>query len=270
MTHLQPIGVGHPRIRQVMSIQKNSAPNPRKLFIAEGLWAHNLLLTTGTPVEAFFWCPEAAYGDEARTRAEQLAAAAETAYQVSAKTLERISERDKPDGLLSLAYLPRWAPEDVEPGPAALVLVADGMEIPGNLGTLIRTADACGADCLVLTNRRTRLTHPKVFRASQGMVLTVPVVEFDRAEDAVAWLRGHRFEVYLADTEGAGNYRTFAYGGGRTAFVLGAERYGIPKAWYQPDFHRVFVPMLGSADSLNVAISAAVLLYEARAQKDGW
>jgi TrmH family RNA methyltransferase len=148
-------------------------------------------------------------------------------------------------------------------------MVADGMEIPGNLGTLIRTADACRADCIVLTNRRTRLTHPKVFRASQGMVLTVPVVEFERPEDAANWLRERDFDVYLADTDEAENYRARRYHG-RTAFVLGAERYGIPKAWYRPEFKRVFVPMLGSADSLNVSISAAVLLYEARAQQDNW
>jgi tRNA G18 (ribose-2'-O)-methylase SpoU len=267
--NLQQIGVAHPRIRQVMSIQKNSAPNPHKLFIAEGLWAHKLLLKNDTPVDAFFWCPEAAYGDEARMRAEEVAAVSRSAYQISAKTLERISERDKPDGLLSLAQLPQWAPEDIEFGPSALVMVADGMEIPGNLGTLIRTADACRADCIVLTNRRTRLTHPKVFRASQGMVLTVPVVEFERPEDAANWLRERDFDVYLADTDEAENYRARRYDG-RTAFVLGAERYGIPKAWYRPEFKRVFVPMLGSADSLNVSISAAVLLYEARAQQENW
>lgn len=268
--NLQHIGVAHPRIRQVMSIQKNTAPNPHKLLIAEGLWAHNLLLRSGTSVDAFFWCPEAAYGDEARMRAEEVAAVSRSSYQISAKTLERITERDKPDGLLSLAQLPRWAPEDIEFGPAALVMVADGMEIPGNLGTLIRTADACHVDCIVLTNRRTRLTHPKVFRASQGMVLTVPVVEFGQPADAARWLREHDFDVYLADTDNAQNYHAYRYHGRRTAFVLGAERYGIPKAWYQPEFKRVFVPMLGSADSLNVSISAAVLLYEARAQQESW
>ncbi len=267
---LQHIGVSHPRVRQVMSIRKNSAPNPRRLLIAEGLWAHNLLLRTGTEVETFFWCPEAAHGDEARLRAEQVAAVSRSAYQISAKTLERVSERDKPDGLLSLAALRRWAPDDIRFGPSALVLVADGMEIPGNLGTLIRTADACRADCIVLTNRRTRLTHPKVFRASQGMVLTVPIVEFDRPQDAAGWLRRGEFDVYLADTSEAKNDRTFGYGGRRVAFVLGAERYGIPKAWYGPDAKRVFVPMLGRADSLNVSVSAAVLLYEARAQQENW
>lgn len=270
MRDLQQIGIGHPRIRQFITVARNTAPNPHKLFVAEGLWAHNLLLQHQTPIDTFLWCPEAAYGDEARKRAEEVAERARSTFQVSLRTLERVSERDKPDGLVSLAKLPRWTPDDITLGRSALVMVADGMEIPGNLGTLIRTADACAVDCLVLTNRRTRLTHPKAFRASQGMLLTVPILEFDTPEDAVQWLVKNRFEVYLADTQDARNYRDGRYGEGRTAFVLGAERYGISKTWYRPGFHRVFVPMLGHADSLNVSISAAVLLYEARAQKQGW
>ena len=270
MRDLQQIGIGHPRIRQFITVARNTAPNPRKLLVAEGLWAHNLLLRHDTPVEVFLWCPEAAHGDEARKRAEEMAERAEVTYQVSLKTLERVCERDKPDGLVSLARLPRWDPQDVVLGDDALVMVADGMEIPGNLGTLIRTADACRADCLVLTNRRTRLTHPKVFRASQGMLLTLPVIDFEAPEDAVDWLVGHRFDVFLADTDDADNYRTADYCGGRTAFVLGAERYGIARTWYRPGFRRVCVPMLGHTDSLNVSISAAVLLYEARAQKERW
>ena len=93
---------------------------------------------------------------------------------------------------------------------------------------------------------------------------------FGHPDDAVSWLRQRRFDVYLADTEGAENYRSVSYAGRRAAFVLGAERYGIANAWAQPDFQRVCVPMLGHADSLNVSVSAAVLLYEARAQQDGW
>jgi TrmH family RNA methyltransferase len=146
---------------------------------------------------------------------------------------------------------------------------ADGIEIPGNLGTLIRTLDACAADCLVLTNRRTRLTHPKVLRASQGMSIRVPALDFGQVEDAAAWLTGSGCTVYLADTEQSVSYRAADYGG-RTALVVGSERYGISPAWYQAGFRRIGIPMLGSADSLNVAISASVLLYEARARKNNW
>jgi tRNA G18 (ribose-2'-O)-methylase SpoU len=266
---LQPIGLQHPAVKQVQHIQHNTAPNRYKLFVAEGLWAHNMLLQTGAPIDTFFWCPEAIYADEAHVRAREVAERADRAYRISERTLEKISERDKPDGLLSLAALPRWDLDALRFGRSALVLVADGLEIPGNVGTLIRTLDACQADCLVLTNRKTRLTHPKVIRASQGTILTVPTIEFDAVEDAADWLDDQRFTVLLADTDDAVNYRRADYSG-RTALVVGSERYGVSKPWYGRDYGRVAVPMLGSGDSLNVSVSASILLYEARAQKASW
>ncbi|HEV7654963.1 MAG TPA: TrmH family RNA methyltransferase [Mycobacteriales bacterium] len=266
---LQQIGLSHPRVKQVLDIQNNTASNRERLLVAEGLWAQRLVLSAGVGVRTFLWCPELAYSDEARLRASQLVERAENAYQVSARTLERIGERGQPDGLLSVVRLPWYEPDVLDFGPSALVLVADAVEIPGNLGTLIRTLDAVGADALVLTNRRTRLTHPKVFRGSQGTVLTVPSVEFDVAGPAVDWLRSRRFRVLLADTDDARPYRETDYSG-RVALVVGSERYGISKPWYEHGFDRVAVPMLGAADSLNVSVSASVLLYEARARQSGW
>ncbi|HLL66838.1 MAG TPA: TrmH family RNA methyltransferase [Micromonosporaceae bacterium] len=266
---LQQIGLSHPRVKQVLQIQHNTAPNRLRFFVAEGLWAHNAILHAGAPIETFLWCPEAAYSDEARVRAVEIAGSARHAYQISERTLERLSEGGRPDGLLSVAGLPWWEPDDLPLGETALVLVADAVEIPGNLGTLIRTLDGCRADCLILTNRRTRLTHPKVVRASQGTVLTVPTVEFAEADDAARWLVERGFTVYLADTDDARSYRSVEYAG-RVALVVGSERYGISKSWYSSGFDRVAVPMLGSADSLNVSVSASILLYEARAQQHGW
>jgi tRNA G18 (ribose-2'-O)-methylase SpoU len=266
---LQQIGLSHPRVKQVLDIQHNSAPNRERLLVAEGLWAQRLVLSAGVSVRTFLWCPELTHSTEAGQRAEQLAGRAEAAYRVSAKTLERIGERGQPDGLLSVVRLPRLEPELLEFGPSALVLVADAVEIPGNLGTLIRTLDAVRADALVLTNRRTRLTHPKVFRGSQGTVLTVPSVEFDALPAAIGWLRAGGFRVLLADTDDATPYRSVDYSG-RVALVVGSERYGISPGWYEHGFKRVAVPMLGTADSLNVSVSASVLLYEARARQSGW
>jgi TrmH family RNA methyltransferase len=268
-SELQQIGLSHPRVKQVLDIQNNTASNRERLVVAEGLWAQRLVLDAGVPVRTFLWCPELTRSEDARLRAAQLTARAEHAYQVSPKTLERIGERGQPDGLLSVVQLPWHEPDTLDLGPSALVLVADAVEIPGNLGTLVRTLDAVRADCLVLTNRRTRLTHPKVFRGSQGTVLTVPSIEFEATADAVAWLRRRRFTVLLADTDEARPYRQVDYSG-RVALVVGSERYGISPPWYEHDFGRVAVPMLGAADSLNVSVSASVLLYEARAQQDGW
>jgi tRNA G18 (ribose-2'-O)-methylase SpoU len=267
---LQPIGVHHRRVQQILAVQHNTAPNPRRLIFAEGLWAHRLLIEHDVHIDTFYWCPEAAYGDEARARAGELAARADDAFEISARTAARVSERDRPDGLMSLAYLPQWSEEEVRLPDDALVMVADGVEIPGNLGTLLRTLDGVAADCLLLTNRRTRLTHPKVLRASQGAVLTMPVLDVETVEQAVAWLRRHRFEILLADTDDAVNYRQVSYGDRRTALVVGAEKYGLHRDWHTAGDRRVFLPMLGYADSLNVSVSAAVMLYEARAQKSGW
>jgi TrmH family RNA methyltransferase len=266
---LQQIGLRHPVAELVRDIRGNRTGIPRRTFVAEGLFENNIVLESGVPVEVFLWCPEAAYSDEAAKRAGQLAGRARRSYQISARTLGHLAERPNPDGLLTVAQLPDWRPDEIAFGRDALVLVTDALEIPGNLGTLIRTLDACSADCLVMTNRRTRLTHPKVLRSSQGMSMTVPSVEFGEVDEAIAWLRRHRFTVYLADTDQSVNYRRCDYRG-RTALVVGSERYGVSQPWYDAGFQRVGIPMLGSADSLNVSVSASVLLYEARAQKAGW
>jgi RNA methyltransferase, TrmH family len=269
MAELQQVGLRHPAAELVRNIQRNRTGIPRRTFVAEGLFENNIVLEAGVAVDAFLWCPEAAYSDEATTRSKQLAARARRAYRISAKTLQYLAERPNPDGLISVARLPDTDPEAFTLGERALILVIDGIEIPGNLGTLIRTADACAADCLVLTNRRTRLTHPKVLRSSQGMSIRVPALEFDEVADAISWLDRRGFTVYLADTDDSRNYRSCDYSG-RTALVVGGERYGISPPWYAAGFGRIGIPMLGSADSLNVAVCAAVLLYEVRAQMSGW
>lgn len=266
---LQQIGTGHPAVKDVLAIQRNTAPNRFNLVVAEGLWAVKLALDLDLRIDKFFFCPELVRSEDAKTRADELAKHARRSFQVSEKTLARMSERGEPDGLLALVEMPQWDPEQIEFGKSALVLITDGVEIPGNLGTLIRTLDACRADLLIMTNRRTRMSHPKVFRGSQGMSLAVPHVEFADTADAIAWLKQNRFTVYLADTDDSVNHRQMDYQG-RTAIVVGSERYGISKPWYEHGFQCVGVPMLGYADSLNVSVSASILLYEVRAHKAGW
>jgi len=269
--HFPQIGLHHPRVNQVRAVLRNREPQHRQLLVAEGLWAHNLLLDLPEPVpiELFLWCPEAAYASEAHLRSRQLAARAAHSYRISARVLERITERDRPDGMVSLVRLPTWDADAVPLGRRALVLVADGIEIPGNLGTLLRTLDACGGDCLLLTNRRTRLSHPKVFRGSRGMNLRVPVVEFAEPDEAAEWLLANGFTVYLATTGAAAvPYRRAVYPL-RTALVVGNERYGISAPWHAHGFTHVTVPMLGAADSLNVSVCASILLYEARGRAAG-
>ncbi len=267
---LQRVGSTHPHVRQILAAARGGLPEPCDLFVVEGRWAHELLLAASTPVDTFLWCPDLARTSETYACAERIADVAAAAFEVSAKVLLRGCERAKPDGLLSLARLPTWESSSWEFGPQALVLVADGIEYAGNLGTLIRTADACRADCLVLTNRRVRRTHRRVFGASRGTVLTTPVVEFAGAAEAAAWLHGNGFEIFVADPSAARTFRTWTLSAPRTAVVVGSEGRGASRGWYEQGGASVSIPMLGVADSLNVATSAAILLFEARARIAGW
>jgi len=106
MEQLQQIGLRHPVAELVRDIQNNRTGIPRRTFVAEGLFENNIVLQAGVAVETFLWCPEAAYSDESAKRSEELAARARRAYQISAKTLQRLAERPNPDGLISIARLP--------------------------------------------------------------------------------------------------------------------------------------------------------------------
>jgi tRNA G18 (ribose-2'-O)-methylase SpoU len=266
MHALQQIGLRHPRIRQVRHVA-SGAHHDRQLLLAEGLWAHEVLVGLDAAIEVFLWCPEAAYSADAHVVGAEVAARARYAYRVAPAILDRLCERERPDGLLSLVRLPAWDADRIELKADALALVADAIEIPGNLGTLLRTLDACGGDCLIVTNRRSRLNHPKVFRASRGMNLRVPVIEFAGPAHAAGWLRERGFGIFLATVStGAMPYQQASYGR-RTAVVVGNERTGITRPWFSCASGEITIPMLGRADSLNVAVSASILMYDIRGRR---
>jgi tRNA G18 (ribose-2'-O)-methylase SpoU len=265
---LQPVGASHDDVRRYSRARRNVLPRAEHVTAISGGWAHEVVLAGDATVEVAFWCP----GDRAHPALEATAAAvadrAERSYRISERTLVRLQPEVSAPALLSVVRLPRWQPEQVLTGAARLVLVADGIEYAGNLGTLVRTADACAADALVLTNATARVTHPKAFAASRGTVLTTPVLGYATVAAARADLEAAGFTAYVADPAGATPYRSAGLGRGRTAVVVGSESNGVASEWRSGPT-RVAIPMQGRADSLNVAASAAVLLFEARAVLDG-
>ena len=258
----QAIGEQNPKIKQVRAILSNTKPNPHKLFVAEGIWILSLCEKFDAPIDCLILCPEHIRTPEAAALADKLAARTDERFTVSAKTFEKISERGQPDGLLALAGLPRHDIAAFAPGEDAVLLVLDGIEIPGNVGTMLRMADGAGVDGVFLCNRKARMTHPKLIKGSQGAVLSVPFFEFESVAACRAWLEGHGFAVYLADTRAERYYFDEPFGV-KTALVMGSERYGISRAWYEGDYRMIAIPMEGSCDSLNVGVAATVLAYEA-------
>lgn len=259
-------GAQHGKVKQVLSLLSNTKPNPHKLCVLEGIWAHEKSRMASLVLDSFFLCPDLAYSPEALALAEDAMRRAPDIYIVSEKVFERMSERDGPDGLLSIAQFPRWQQQDIPLGENTLLVVLDGVEIPGNIGTILRTMDGCGADAMLLCNRRARLTHPKLIKGSMGAAFFKPIVEFEDTAEAIAFLQSHGFRIFLADTRAPLHYHQQDFSG-RVALVMGSERYGITKAWYEAPHEGVSIPMLGQCDSLNVAIATSLLLYQAGMQR---
>ena len=260
--NFQAIGEGNGRIRRVKGIISNTKPNPEKLFAAEGIWLASMCLKFGTHIDSLIVCPDYVRTPEVKKLIEDLSARTPDRFTVSAKTYEKISEKGQPDGIMALASLPQRDIADFIPPKKAVVLIIDGVEIPGNAGTMLRMADGAGADAVFFCNRKVRMTHPKLIKASQGAILTVPVFEFATVSECKSWLKKFGFITYLADTRAEHFYYDEPFGT-NTALVVGSERYGIAREWYASDYSMIAIPMLGKCDSLNVGVAATVLTYEA-------
>lgn len=250
-----------PRISALLSSRKT----PPGTMLAEGEWAHRCLLDAGADVDTLVQCPEL-LGGEGMDLAREAARRARAAFAVSAKTFARISRRGRPSGLASLVRLPEWRAESGAiggraVGPSTVVLVADGIEYASNLGALVRVVDGSGADALILTGRRARVENPEVFTASRGTVLTTPVVDLGSPRRAADWLARHGFAVYLALPGADAHFRERPRGLRPTAIVVGSEGNGVAPEWREVPHEPVSIPMLGRADSLNVAVAAGVLLF---------
>ena len=260
-------GMKHPRIKQAEHLLNNTKPNPKGLTVIEGLWALNLALKHSLSIECFIFCPEMIYSLEAKTMIDTYIQKADESCQVSAKVFARISERPRGDGLLAIVQMPRWQLEEIPLAKNSLVIILDGLEIPGNIGTIMRAADGAGVAGVIIVNRKARLNHPKLARSSQGAVFSLPVAE-GSMEQVFAWLDNNKFTVYLTDTAAATDYYQAAFQG-RCALVAGSERYGISAPWYSRPHEKIRIPMFGDCDSLNVGVATTIMLYEASLQLKG-
>ena len=256
------IGEHNSVIKRIKNIISNTKPNKEKFFVADGIWAQNRILETNTNIDALIICPECVYTNEAVMIIEKLMQKTTNRYIVSKKTYEKIAERDKPDGLMSIAKLPMPEIAKFKPHKKSIILVLDGIEIPGNIGTMLRACDGAGVEAVFICNRRARLTHPKLIKGSMGAVLTIPMYEFEDVASCYKFLEDNNYTIFLADTRAKNTYFIQKYPS-HTAFVMGNERHGISREWYTYPVEMISIPMLGKCDSLNVGVSATILIYDA-------
>lgn len=261
LPELQQIGAHHPKVKEYLGLKNNTKPNPGKLVAIEGIWALGKARDAKARYELLFVCPELIYSNESTQLVKDYLAAGIEGVIVSQKVMERMVDRDKPDGLAALVQLPVTTLTDIKLDKKARVIILDALEIPGNVGTIIRSADGSGTAAVILTNKRTRLTHPKVIHGSMGSIFSAKTVVAETPE-VIEWLRQNHFNIFTVSTRGNRNYRSANYTD-RCALVLGSERFGISKEWHKNEDVGVRIPMLGISDSLNVGHAAALLMYEA-------
>lgn len=223
------------------------------------------------PVEAFVWEGQGAGSTEhgvirQKRLLEELRAAGAEILPVTAEVFERLcfGERDEA-GVVVVAETPRRGLADLRLAAGPLVAVVEGVEKPGNLGAILRSADAAGVDAVIVADGGTDLFNPNTIRASLGTVYKANVVEAASGE-TIAWLREQGLRAVAARPDAEIEY-TNADLRGSVAIVLGSEAEGLTDAWSGVGIEAVRLPMRGMADSLNVSTTAAVLFYEALRQR---
>jgi TrmH family RNA methyltransferase len=234
-------------------------------FLVEGFRQVSCALEAGAPIRELCFAPELCLGEceaELAREAERLGA---TVLELSGPAFESISGQVRPDGIT--AVVDRWPTSlgGLELGANPLVVVAEAIERPGNLGTIVRSACAAGADALVVASGRTDLFHPEAVRGSVGTIFKLPVAEATTGE-AIGWCRARELRVVVA-TPDADRDCWQAELGGPAALVVGNERHGVSRAWLEVANELVSIPMPGPADSLNVAVAAGVVVFEAARQR---
>jgi TrmH family RNA methyltransferase len=256
----------NPKVKHVVKLRTCSVREETGEMIVEGYRECRRALDNGYRPHAVFHCPELYLKNE---NEPQLVADAEKAgadvYLCSKAAFVKMAYKERPDGLLMTGPHVARRLDGLELPPNALVVVTESIEKPGNLGTILRSADAAKVAAVIVCDRTTDIHNPNVVRASTGTMFSVPIVEAT-SDEALAWLKERGFKV-LAATPHAERLHFEVDLTGNVAIALGAEQYGLTAKWMAGADLRVRIPMLGLADSLNVSAAATILLYEAVRQR---
>ncbi|HYH91558.1 MAG TPA: TrmH family RNA methyltransferase [Candidatus Saccharimonadales bacterium] len=256
----------NPRIKAAAGLRDARDRAERGLSLVDGARELRRALDAGIEVvEAFVHEPLLA-GADARAVLDALAARGIPLQPTTEAAIGKLAFGSRAEGIVAVIRVPPLGLERLAVPSDPLIVVVDSVEKPGNLGAILRSADGAGADAVVAAAPRTDLLNPNVIRASAGTVFAVPLAAAS-TEEVVAWLRATAVRILTTRVDRGRTYTDVDLTG-PVALVLGSEADGLGPAWAGDDIEAVHLPMHGIADSLNVSVTAAVLLYEARRQRD--
>jgi RNA methyltransferase, TrmH family len=253
------------RIKNIVKLRNRRERDKQKLMLIEGY--RSLLRASNNMVEVkeFYYCPEFFIGSNEQDLIDLYASRGTKVIEVNKPVFEKISYRDRPEGLLGVAPYFTKDLEKLDLGEAPFLVVAQSIEKPGNLGTIIRSTDGTGADGLILCDKCTDLFNPNVITASTGICFALPVVETS-TQACLDYLKKNNISI-LSATPSADTLYTDVDMTGPVAIIVGTEQYGLSDEWLKESTINVKIPMLGQADSLNVSTATTLLLYEAVRQR---
>lgn len=258
----------NPKVKRLLALQEKSALRRESgLFVVEGRRELEHCIAAGFVPEAVFVCSELApSGVQLSGSARHPGSLREpNVFYLSKEVYAKVAYRGGTEGVIAEVRAKDLKLEDLKLRKNPLVMVLESVEKPGNLGAVLRSADAAGADAVLVCDPLTDLYNPNLIRASIGAVFTVPVVCCS-SEEAIAWLKAGGIRILTAQLQDSSPYYDVDMTCG-TAIVMGTEATGLSDAWRKAADAHILIPMLGSLDSLNVSVSAAILLYEAVRQR---
>lgn len=248
----------NPKIKNIIKLEKSSERSKQNRILIEGRREIERAVASGFEVDTLFVCPAIAEkGAEITARSIE---------EVSMEVFEKIAYREGSDGLLAVATpkysdLQSFKPKKENP----LIIVLETVEKPGNLGAVMRTADAAGVDAVIIADGRTDLYNPNAIRASVGCIFSVPLFACS-SEECIKWLKDNNITIYCTYLKASIDYLDADFRKA-SAIVMGTEATGISRQWVDAADQNIIIPMNGIADSLNVSVTTAIVTFEAIRQR---
>ncbi|GAB4226861.1 MAG: RNA methyltransferase [Chlamydiales bacterium] len=257
--------VQNPKIKEAVKLRERRTRDQTGLFLIEGYRELSRALLGNQSIQHVFWCSEFFLGSNEIPLLQDLKQHGAHLYSCDPKVFRKLSYRDRPDGLIGIAQQKIRDLKSLKLSLNPFLVVAESIEKPGNLGTILRSSDATGVDALIVCDSCTDPFNPNVVRASVGTLFTVPVIEAS-SQDALQWFKNHNIKIVAATPHAESLYHQVNFNQ-PVVIALGTEQYGLSEQWMEQADIKVKIPMYGVADSLNVAMATTVLLYEVLRQR---
>jgi TrmH family RNA methyltransferase len=255
----------NPRVKQLVKLRDRRPRDEAGVFLVEGYREIRRALEKSVALTELYFSPEWFLGENEPALIEQARGAGAQVFELTKETFAKVAYRERPDGLLAVAPQWRRTLEELVLPADPFLLVVEAIEKPGNLGTILRSADAAGCDAVIVCDPVTDIFNPNVVRASTGVLFSVPLVVAESTQ-VQTWLKAKKIRT-IATTPAAEALYTAADLRGPLAVVMGSEQYGLSEFWLKSADLPVRIPMAGQADSLNVAMATIITLFEAVRQR---